>query len=353
MTELLKISQGRVVNPREFVRTALSDLIEQAGGVNELRKVLDACDEMPQRALEIALRRARDEYIVASLGESLVGMSVLMGLFWLMAPDVELSTGLVAKLFVPAAIALVIHVGIQWHWHTSWYRATLYPAFKRRSREQVVSAALSFYTTVAPGMTIPGTLLYPLATGVTLGLVGASPSVWLVLVLSAVVVGAAVNQLLYFTRLLHTDLCEWAGAFSLECTPEDVHAIQEARKGTGWYRRIWESFEARGYSSLSRFQVYVLGQCALGIVASVVICVALVRIGGMPQRALVAVPLGLGLLAIGRSYFMRFVFLNRQQPLPELRPATGEVVARPAPTYESITESGVEARSRELRRAML
>lgn len=354
MTDVPKIAQGRVVNSRDFVWTAISDLAERAGGMDELRKLLDFCDAMPLRALEIALRRSRIEYIMASLGESLVGMSVLMGTFWLTYPRSAPSIGLVVKLLVPAVVTLALHILIQRRWHASWYKSTLYPAFKSRSREQVVSAALRFYKELAPQMTIPGTIFYPLTTGITLGLVDAPLLAWGVLVPFAVIVGAAVNRLLYFTRLLHTDLCEWAGAFSMKLTHEDEREIREARKGTGLYRYVWEEIEARGYASVSRFEVYILAQCALGILAAVVICMTLVGIEDSWQRSLVVAPLAPGLLAVGCSYFMRFVFLNRrQQSVSELDAGQEGESVHPTPAYESLAESGIDAQSRLLRKAML
>lgn len=354
MSDILKISRGRMYEPRALVEATLSDLIEKAGGVDELRLLLRRCDTMPRQALEIALRRAHAENIMASLGDSLVGISVLMSLLWLLAERRDASVVLVLQLFGPATLALVAHVWLQKYLNAVWYRTKLRPVLERRSKDGIVDVALTFYRVVARRMTIPGTVLYPVTTAITLGVIQETGwDVWLVLLPTAVLAGLIVNRLLYFTRLLHADLCEWAGVFSLELSAGEALAIREARRGSGLYRYVWDQLAARGYSGLSPFEAYIMAQCVFGFVAVLVIAVALVMLDVQWQRVLVVVPLVLGLLAIACSHFMRFAFITRKQTAALADDAEGAAVqAENGGDMEAIERSDIDVKSRILRRAM-
>lgn len=337
MSDLPTIACGRVLAPRSFVEERL--------------RALARCDATPRRALELAIRRSRFENILASVGESLVGIAVLVGAFWLLDGRSAAPGDLTLQLYTPACAALALHIWIQRSLSLSWYESRFRPALERAAKAEAIAGALSFYREVAARMTLSGTILYPLTTAITLAVVNANLTAWLVILPTSVLAGWMVNRVLFYTRLLHADPSRWFDAFMLELSAEDELAIREARRGAGASRRIWARVEARGYADVSRFEVYILAQCACGLIAAIALLVALVLVEPLWQRLMITVPLVLGLSAVSCSYFMRFAFVNRRaarSPAPTPLPASEGL------TYELdvLTRNSIDARSRAFRRAM-
>lgn len=351
MSDIPTIAYGRVLAPRSFVEERLRVLADKAGGRASLQRILTRCDAAPRRALELAIRRSRFENILASVGESLVGIAVLVGAFWLLDGRSAAPGDLALELYTPACAALALHIWIQRSLSLSWYESRLRPALERAAKAEAIAAALSFYREVTARMTLSGTILYPLTTALTLALVAATPTAWMVILPTSVLAGWMVNRVLFYTRLLHADPSRWFDAFGLELSAEDELAFREARRGTGAWRRIWARVEARGYADLSRFEVYILAQCACGLIAAIALLVALVLVEPWWQRLMITVPLVLGLSAVSCSYFMRFAFVNRRAGRSH-EPAPLPASAGLSQDLDVLARHTIDARSRAFRRAM-
>lgn len=352
MPKILKIIDGRARDPREFIETALGDLANNLGGVDELRKLLVRHRGVPEQALDIAFRHSRFESVLAAFGETLIAMSMHAGLLsaLLSFQGVKFS---VASVVVPTAIAFAVHVAVQIALAVAWCNRHLRTAFVRRSRPDAVRWAKAFYTDLARILSIPGMLLYPLTAAVSLWWAGGNLLTWCVELPVVLVAGLMVNSL-YFMRLLHTDICEWFPVFSIELSDEEEAEIREARKGRGLHRWIWESLERRGAQQISPFEIYALVQCFFGLFAGIVVLAELLYIVDFVAEVCVTVAIGLGLLAVAYSYFRRFASLSRVSPDDTASwVASRKRVKEPhPPTICEYSGDDVDETSRVLRRAM-
>lgn len=352
-TEITKIFNGKAYRPREVVRDILAELIRDVGGEKAFEEILDQYDSTPNRALEIAFRHSRLENILGGTGETLVALSVHAGLVGILRAQTSSSAYPWIQVFLPAAIALGIHVALQAYWTTTWCTNNLWPAFAGRSKNDAVRAGIVFYTTLVQKLVVPGRLFYPAAAITTLLWIDLPFWAWCVEIPAAIITGWMAMSL-YYMRLLHTDIRQWLSVFAIELSEIDEKAIRDARKGRGLHRALWDWLERRGCENVSHFEISTLVQCAFGMVAGIIVLAELVLLADSDARFGVTVPIGLGILVVGYSYLRRYAFLNRARKFDVPRPdnQTNRSGGREEYDLLQFSERDLDDKSRVLRRAM-